>query len=111
MSQKCEVIFDRRHLRLLRAIRFAAQFNFAISEVTESAMLDCAYHIQSISQERIRDEISKLLLQAHVHHGFETLHQTDLLGYILPEVQALRGVKHPPHHSMDVFNHTMTVVR
>lgn len=97
-------------LRLLRAIRFAAQFDFTLAPTTELAMFDCAYYIQVISQERIRDEIGKLLLQEHVHCGFETLHQTDLLGYILPEVQALRGVAQPPHHSMDVFNHTMTVV-
>lgn len=98
-------------LRLLRAVRFATQFNFAISEVTEMAMLDCAYHVQVISQERIRDEAGKLLLQAQVQRGFQMLHDTDLIGYILPEVQALIGVAQPPHHSMDVFNHTMTVVR
>lgn len=97
-------------LRLIRAVRFATQFDFAISEVTESAMLDCAYHIQTISQERIRDEIGKLLLQAQIQRAFQMFHDTDLIGYILPEVQALIGVEQPPHHRMDVFNHTMTVV-
>jgi poly(A) polymerase len=97
-------------LRLLRAVRFAAQFDFSITATTKVAMVNQANQINKISQERIRDEVCKMLLLKDVSRSFELLNQTGLLIHILPEVQILIGVAQPPHHSMDVFNHTMTVV-
>lgn len=102
--------FEDDPLRLLRAVRFAAQFEFTIAVSTDMAITQHAQRIHSISHERIRDELGKILLANGVYHGFDLLEEHGLLEVILPEVRALIGVAQPPHHSLDVFDHTMTVV-
>jgi poly(A) polymerase len=98
-------------LRLLRAVRLAAQFNFKIAEVTAMAMREEAEWIKVISRERIRDEFCKILLLNDPVYGLHLLTKLDLMWSILPEVAAMQGVEQPPHHSMDVWHHTATVVR
>lgn len=98
-------------LRLLRAVRFATQLDFLIDTLTEMELAYYARAVRHISHERIRDELCKLFLADRVHYGIYLLETTTLLYYILPEVAALIGITQPPHHSMDVYRHTVTVMR
>lgn len=74
-------------LRLLRAVRFAAQFKFSIEAKTKAAIKDHAHLLGVISVERIRDELSKLLLSQDPANGVQLMHQLDLLPYVLPELE------------------------
>ena len=99
--------FGEDHLRLLRAVRFAARFQFRIEPETWQAILDGAEHIRSISAERIRDELNLILTEHGAAPGFQMLLDSGLLHSILPEVAALDGVQQPPEHHPegDVWTH------
>ena len=97
-------------LRLLRAARFVAQFSFSVPSDTYVAMKRQAHRLAEISQERIRDELSKMLLCPRADTGLWFLHDTTLLNAFLPEVAALSGVMQYPHHRLDVFGHTRMVL-
>jgi poly(A) polymerase len=99
-------------LRLMRAIRFAAQFDFFIAHDTQMAMIEEREQIYRISMERVRDELSKVLVSDYAAWYIDLLHsQCGLLSCILPEVYALIGVEQPPHHKLDVYNHTALVLQ
>jgi poly(A) polymerase len=96
-------------LRMLRAVRFAARLNFHL----EVEGIRCkAAQIVQVSQERIRDELTRILTEGGARRGFELLYQLGLLGRILPEVVRLRGVAQPPefHPEGDVWTHTMLLL-
>jgi poly(A) polymerase len=99
--------FAEDHLRLLRAIRFAARFQFTIEADTWAAITTCAPQILSISAERIRDELSLILTEGRAADGFRLLFDCGLLRHLLPEVAALDGVAQPPeyHPEGDVWQH------
>ncbi len=100
--------FREDKLRMLRAIRFAARFHFPIEEKTFSAMKRYAPEIHSVSAERIRDELTKLLTEGAARLGFELLEECGLLLELLPEIAAMKGVAQPPeyHPEGDVWIHT-----
>ncbi len=100
--------FAEDRLRLLRAIRFAARFEYAIEEGTYAALCEAAPGVVEVSAERIRDELVRLLCAPHAGRGLRLLRDTGLLQPILPEVAALEGVEQPPqfHPEGDVFEHT-----
>jgi len=100
--------FKEDYLRMLRAIRFAARFDFTIDPDTWNALCENAEKIQQISPERIFAEIDKMLCQANPGKALELLMKSGLLREVLPEVAALEGVKQPPefHPEGDVFRHT-----
>ena len=100
--------FSEDKLRMLRAIRFAARFGFPIEDKTLAAIRKHASEIHSVSAERIRDELTKLLTEGAARRGFELLDETGLLQEILPEVAAMKGVEQPPqyHPEGDVWIHT-----
>jgi poly(A) polymerase len=104
--------FREDHLRLLRAVRFAARLNFTIDPNTFAAMKELAPAIHGISAERIRDEISRILTEGGARRGFELLDSSGLLQEILPEVSALKGVEQPPafHPEGDVWTHTLIML-
>jgi poly(A) polymerase len=104
--------FREDHLRLLRAVRFAARLNFTIEPGTFDAMRKLAPAIRGISAERVRDEISRILTEGGPRRGFELLDRSGLLQEILPEVAALKGVEQPPafHPEGDVWTHTLIMV-
>jgi poly(A) polymerase len=104
--------FEEDHLRLLRAVRFAARLDFAIEPSTFAAMQALAPSIRNISVERVRDEISRILTEGGARRGFELLDTSGLLREILPEVSALQGVMQPPefHPEGDVWTHTMIML-
>ena len=99
--------FAEDHLRLLRAVRFAAQLDFALDPATMAAVQANAPSIQTVSAERIRDELLKLFQPPHAARGFELLRDSRLLGHILPEVAAFAGCQQSPdyHPEGDVFEH------
>ena len=104
--------FAEDHLRLLRAVRFAARFEFEIEPATAAAIRAHGPQIQTVSPERIRDEISRILTEPHPRRGLELLNDLALLEHILPEVKALQGVRQPPqfHPEGDVWTHTLMMM-
>ncbi len=104
--------FQEDHLRMLRAIRFAARFNFEIEPGTMAAIQKLRANIQRVSGERIRDEIVRILTEGHPRRGFELLDESGLLSEIMPEVAAMKGVQQPPefHPEGDVWVHTLIML-
>lgn len=106
--------FDEDPLRLLRAVRFAAQLNFTIESETRSSIERQAAKLQKISRERIRDEMNKLLLSAHPARGIDLLVELGLMEWIIPEVMELRGVSQNPQlrapATKDVYSHVLRVI-
>jgi len=82
-------------LRMLRAVRFAARFNFEIDPVTFEAIKAHASEISQISAERIADELQKILRVKHPRQAFSLLFETGLIDHILPEVRAMEGCEQP----------------
>jgi poly(A) polymerase len=104
-----EARFEEDRLRMLRAVRFAARFGFAIEEETKRAIRALAKRIDSVSRERVRDELTKMLTEGHARKAFELLDETGLLAEVLPEVARMKGVEQPPeyHPEGDVWVHTL----
>ncbi len=103
--------FSDDPLRMLRAIRFAAQLQFTIDPVTFQGIKDHAERIGIISQERITDEMMKILASAKPSTGFELLLDSGLLERIFPELAALAGVEtQQGYMHKDVFRHTLKVL-
>jgi poly(A) polymerase len=101
--------FGEDSLRLLRAVRFAARFGWTIEPATFAAIRALAGTVTGIAWERIGDEIVKILTEGHARRGFELLDESGLLGEVLPEIAALRGVAQSADHHPegDVFTHTL----
>lgn len=99
--------FEEDRLRMLRAVRFAARLGFAIDPATFEAIRENAPAIHSVSPERIRDELTRILTEGGARRGFELLSEAGLLEQVLPEVAAFRGVEQPPefHPEGDVWAH------
>jgi len=104
--------FGEDHLRLLRAVRFAARFSFEIEAETFSAMREMASTIERIAPERVQGELTRILTEGGARRGFELLDASGLLPHVLPEVARLKGVPQPPdfHPEGDVWTHTMLVL-
>ena len=104
---KPEERFGEDHLRLLRAVRFAAQLDFKIEAKTFAAIKTLAPKIKLISAERIRDELLKLFSPPHAAHGLILLRDSGLLEHILPELAATVACEQSPdfHPEGSVFNH------
>jgi len=106
------VRFREDHLRLLRAVRFAARLGFAIDPSTFAAIERDHALILKVSAERIRDELARILTEGGARRGFELLERSGLLASILPEVAAMKGVEQPPeyHPEGDVWVHTLMLL-
>lgn len=102
--------FDEDALRILRALRFAAQLGFSIDPATQAAIGDHAGRLSLISAERIREELVKLLVSPHP--GMIRLAcDLGLTAVILPEYDRIRGLEqHSPHHIYDVEAHTLAAL-
>ena len=104
--------FEEDHLRMLRAVRFAARLGFEIEPVTWNAIQKLHAKILRVSPERIRDELVRILTEGAARRGFELLEASGLLRDILPEVAAMQGVAQPPefHPEGDVWTHTLIML-
>ena len=104
--------FQEDHLRMLRAIRFTANLNFKLDYSTQESIAKNVTQIQTISAERIQDELNKLLTRGGARRGLELMAQTEMLREILPEVDAMQGVEQPPrfHPEGDVWQHTLMMM-
>ena len=105
-----EVSFSDDPLRMMRAARFASQLGFEPAPDVVAAMTDMAERIDIISAERVRDELSRLLLSDAPRAGLDLLVRTGLADRVLPEVAALvREVDEHGRHK-DIYQHTLTVL-
>jgi poly(A) polymerase len=100
--------FAEDKLRMMRAVRFAARFGFKIEPATLGAVRRQVKEIQQVSSERLREELTKMLTEGAARRAFELLEETGLLGQVLPEIAAMKGVEQPPqfHPEGDVWIHT-----
>jgi poly(A) polymerase len=101
--------FAEDKLRMLRAVRFAARFEYTIEPATFTAMKHLAEEIQVVSRERVRDELTRMLTEGQARRAVLLLDQSGLLQHVLPEISAMKGVQQPPefHPEGDVFVHTL----
>ena len=99
--------FDEDALRMLRAVRFAAQLEFTIDPPTRDAIAADAARLGAVSMERIRDELNKLLLSRLPSTGLRALRDTSLLAHVLPELAEGVGVEQRGNHRFDVFEHSV----
>ncbi|MGH8932243.1 MAG: CCA tRNA nucleotidyltransferase [Egibacteraceae bacterium] len=105
-----EISFGDDPLRMVRLARFAAVLEAEADEVTEAAAASMASRLDSISRERIRDELSRLIQAPGHTRGMDLLVRTGLAERFLPEIPALRMQRDPIHHHKDVYAHTLAVV-
>jgi len=106
-----EITYSDDPLRMLRAIRFAAQLNFKIEKKSLAAITKNVNRIDIITSERIIDELNKILLSEKPSIGFKLLEKTKLLERTLPELIALKGVEEVEgQRHKDNFYHTLEVV-
>jgi poly(A) polymerase len=105
--------FAEDHLRLLRAVRFAAQLDFQIEPETFAALKSLAPKIQAISAERIRDELLKLFRPPHAARGLDLLRESGLLEQILPEIFATITCDQSPdyHPEGTVYQHILLMLK
>ncbi|MEO7448426.1 MAG: CCA tRNA nucleotidyltransferase [Humibacillus sp.] len=97
-------------LRMMRAARFAAQLGFAVAPEVRAAMTERAGTLEIISAERVRDELTKLLLGPHPRAGLTLLVDTGLAAVFLPELPALRLEIDEHHRHKDVYDHSLIVL-
>jgi poly(A) polymerase len=104
--------FGEDKLRMLRAVRFAARFQYTIEPDTFAAMRKLAPQIDVVSRERVRDELTRMLTEGHARHAFLLLEESGLLNAVLPEISAMKGVEQPAefHPEGDVFVHTLLLL-
>jgi poly(A) polymerase len=104
--------FTEDKLRMMRAVRFAARFDYAIDPATFVAIQKLAPQIHQVSRERLREELTKMLTEGQASRAFRLLDETGLLLEVLPEISAMKGVEQPPqfHPEGDVFVHTMLLL-
>ena len=97
-------------LRILRAIRQAAAFDFKIERETRKLMQQSAHLLPNISPERKRDEVFKILEGLKPAASMRALEMLGAFPYLLPELSALKGVQQSPPHIYDVWEHTLSVL-
>jgi poly(A) polymerase len=105
-----EVSFSDDPLRMMRAARFVAQLGFEPEPAVVAAMTAMAERISIISAERVRDELTKLLLADRPRPGLDLLVRTGLADRVLPELPALRLERDEHHRHKDVYQHSLTVL-
>src|SRR5579859_5203866 len=104
--------FGEDKLRMLRAVRFAARFEYAIETATFAAIKKLAFEIHVVSRERLRDELTRMLTEGVGRRALLLMDEGGLLREVLPEIWAMKGVEQPPqfHPEGDVFVHTLLLL-
>lgn len=104
---KPEERFTEDALRLMRAVRFATEFDLQIEFETRRAILKHAGLLETIAKERVRDELIKILMTPRAAQGIILLEELDLLRYVIPELREGLGVGQNKHHIYTVFEHNV----
>ncbi len=109
---RADLRFEEDHLRMLRAVRFAARLGFELEGATAAAIRRNAQKIHLVSRERVRDELTRMLIEGRARRAFELLDATSLLSEVLPEIARMQGVEQPPqyHPEGDVWEHTLRLL-
>ncbi len=102
--------FDEDPLRVVRTARFVAELGFALDPATRDALPAAAPALATVAPERVREELTRLLVAPHAPEGLRVLHQSGALAVVLPEITALDGVTQPTFHDLDVLAHTIQAV-
>ncbi len=104
--------FTEDKLRMMRAVRFAARFEYRVDAATFEAIQRLAHQIDVVSRERVRDELTRMLTEGHARRAFRMLDESGLLREVLPEISAMKGVAQPEefHPEGDVFVHTLLLL-
>jgi poly(A) polymerase len=105
-----EIIFRDDPLRMLRAVRFYARFGWNIADHLIERIVKDASNLQHISEERIREELNKILISDRPAEGIKLLQDLGLSQYIFPELDEQIGVTQNAHHKDDVRDHILEVV-
>lgn len=103
--------FTEDALRMMRAVRFAVQLGFDIEEETFQSIRKNSHLLQNISQERIRDEFTKIILSRNPKEGIELLQNSGLLRFIIPELEAGIGVGQNRHHVYTIYEHLLMTLK
>lgn len=103
--------FDEDPLRMLRAARFTAQLGFQLDDEGRRAMTALAPRIDVVSQERVREELVKLVSTDRPTAGLELLVETGLADRVLPELPSLRLTRDGEHRHKDVYQHSLQVLQ
>ena len=98
-------------LRILRAIRFATTLDLKLDPELKQALLQNSAAVQTLSIERIRDEINKLLIHHKAHRGIRMMQTYGILQYVFPCLSRLEGFEQNRYHTYDVFEHTLLVLK
>ena len=103
--------FNEDALRILRAVRFAAQLDWSISQETLQSIKDNHFLLKSVSYERIRDEFSKIIMTKNPMKAIITMHELNILQYISPELEKGIGVTQNHAHKYDVWEHNLRTLQ
>ena len=99
--------FNEDALRILRAVRLAAELGFEIESATKKAIKKHAGPLKEIAQERIHDEFVKVIMSVRAKEGIELMRETGMLKYIMPELEEGIGVEQNKAHSFTVWEHNL----
>jgi poly(A) polymerase len=102
--------FDDDPLRMVRAARFSAQLDFTVDPAAVEAIRRMAGRLAIVSAERVRDELTKLVLAPHPRRGLQLLVETGLIEHCLPEIGRLKETVDEHRRHKDVYAHTLTVL-
>ncbi len=103
--------FEEDYLRMLRAVRLSCQLGFSIESETQAAIIQFCQSIASVSRERVRDELVKILLTETPMVGILTLEYSGLLLEIAPELRLGIGMKQTANHKYDVYGHLLRTMQ
>lgn len=103
--------FSEDALRMMRAVRFHSQLGFEIEEKTLEAIKKNVSYMKHISAERIKDELSKIILSDNPSEGIDMLHKTGLLEYVIPELENGVGVGQNRHHIHTIYKHNLLALK
>jgi putative nucleotidyltransferase with HDIG domain len=102
--------YERDRLRPLRLIRFATELGFEIDPTTASATRDWGPRVIEAAGERIFAELRRIVVAPRAAHGLQLASDLNVLGAVLPELEALHGIEQSHFHHLDVYNHTIEVL-
>lgn len=104
---KAEDRFSEDALRMMRAVRFHAELNFTIEEKTFEAIRKNSELIKHIASERIKDELTRIIISDNPAEGIDMMQKTGLLAHIIPELEKGVGIAQNRHHIYTIYKHSL----